>query len=60
MCQDFVSVSNLGNDQVIEFQEIKINVFREIKTFCIIDQEIETLILQIVQEIKKALGVLGG
>jgi ABC-type branched-subunit amino acid transport system substrate-binding protein len=60
MCQDFVSVSNLGNDQVIEFQEIKINVFHEIETFYKIDQEIETLILQIVQEIKKTLGVLGG
>jgi hypothetical protein len=54
------SVSNLGNDQVIEFQEIKIHVFHEIEAFCKIDQEIETLILQIVQEIKKALGVLGG
>ena len=41
MCQDFVSVSNLGNDQVIEFQEIKINVFHEIETFYKIDQEIE-------------------
>jgi hypothetical protein len=39
----------LGNDHEIEFHEIEIGIFQEIKTFFKIDQEIE-----------KALGARGG
>jgi hypothetical protein len=39
----------MGNDQEIEFREIEIHIFHEIKTFCKIDQEI-----------KKVLGALKG
>jgi hypothetical protein len=36
---------NWGNDQEIEFQDIEIGIFQEIKTFYKIDQEFETYIL---------------
>ncbi len=39
----------MGNDHEIEFYEIEIGIFQEIKAICKIDQEI-----------KKALGALGG